>query len=64
MKPNRDGPQDAESESGWTAMPSGSVLTADSERVYMDGHDFAQVRMRDFLFRPRPQGREPGHNDG
>jgi pyruvate decarboxylase len=34
---------------GWTAMPSGSVLTADSDRVHMDGHDFARVRMRDFL---------------
>jgi len=30
-------------------MPSGSVLTADSDRVHMDGHDFARVRMRDFL---------------
>jgi pyruvate decarboxylase len=34
---------------GWTAMPTGSVLTADSERVYLDGHNFARVRLRDFL---------------
>ena len=34
---------------GWTAMPSGSVLIADSDRVYMDGHDFGQVHLHDFL---------------
>jgi pyruvate decarboxylase len=34
---------------GWTAMPTGSVLTADNERVYLDGHDFSRVRLRDFL---------------
>jgi pyruvate decarboxylase len=34
---------------GWTAMPTGSILVADSERVYLDGHDFARVRLRDFL---------------
>ena len=36
---------------GWTAMPTGSILTADNERVYLDGHDFARVRLRDFLSR-------------
>ena len=30
-------------------MPSGSVLTADSDGVHMDGRDFARVHMRDFL---------------
>ncbi|MBV8358558.1 MAG: alpha-keto acid decarboxylase family protein, partial [Deltaproteobacteria bacterium] len=34
---------------GWTAMPSGDVLTADSDRVYLDGHDFPGARLRDFL---------------
>ena len=34
---------------GWTAMPSGSVLTADVGRVHFEGHDFARVRLRDFL---------------
>jgi pyruvate decarboxylase len=34
---------------GWTAMPSGSILIADKDRVYLDGHDFAQIRLRDFL---------------
>jgi pyruvate decarboxylase len=34
---------------GWTATPTGSVFTADDERVYMDGYDFARVRHRDFL---------------
>jgi pyruvate decarboxylase len=30
-------------------MPSGDILTADNDRVYLDGHDFAEVRLRDFL---------------
>jgi indolepyruvate decarboxylase len=35
---------------GWTAMPSGpDVLTADQRRVYMAGHDFTRVHLRDFL---------------
>ena len=35
---------------GWTAMPSGaSVLTADQHRVYLEGHDFGRVHLRDFL---------------
>jgi indolepyruvate decarboxylase len=34
---------------GWTAMPSGDILTADNDRVYLDGHDFAGVHLRDFL---------------
>jgi indolepyruvate decarboxylase len=34
---------------GWTAMPTGSILIADNGRVYLDGHDFARVRLRDFL---------------
>jgi pyruvate decarboxylase len=35
---------------GWTAMPSGSgVLTADTNRVYLDGHDFSRIHLRDFL---------------
>jgi pyruvate decarboxylase len=35
---------------GWTAMPSGAgVLTADQHRVYLDGHDFGRVHLRDFL---------------
>jgi len=34
---------------GWTAMPSGSILITDNERVYLDGYDFARVRLRDFL---------------
>ena len=35
---------------GWTAMPSGAkVLTADTNRVYLDGHDFSRIRLRDFL---------------
>jgi pyruvate decarboxylase len=34
---------------GWTAMPSGSILTADNDRVFLDGHDFDQVRLREFL---------------
>lgn len=35
---------------GWTAMPSGgSVLTADQNRVYLDGYDFGRIHLRDFL---------------
>jgi pyruvate decarboxylase len=35
---------------GWTAMPSGAgVLTADQHRIYMEGHDFGRVHLRDFL---------------
>ena len=35
---------------GWTAMPSGGgVLTADQNRVYLDGYDFGRVHLRDFL---------------
>jgi len=30
-------------------MPTGSILIADNERAYLDGHDFALVRLRDFL---------------
>jgi pyruvate decarboxylase len=34
---------------GWTAIPSGNTLTADDGLVHLEGHDFAQVRLRDFL---------------
>jgi indolepyruvate decarboxylase len=35
---------------GWTAMPSGNnVLTADQERVYLDGCDFGRIHLSDFL---------------
>ncbi|HEX4209255.1 MAG TPA: thiamine pyrophosphate-dependent enzyme, partial [Candidatus Binataceae bacterium] len=35
---------------GWTATPSGSgVLTADPDRVYLEGHDFGRIHLRDFL---------------
>ena len=35
---------------GWTAMPSGAgVLTADQRRVYLEGHDFGRIHLRDFL---------------
>jgi pyruvate decarboxylase len=34
---------------GWTVIPSGSILMADKDRVYLDGHDFAQIHLRDFL---------------
>jgi pyruvate decarboxylase len=35
---------------GWTAMPSGgSILTADQNRVYLDGYDFSRINLRDFL---------------
>jgi indolepyruvate decarboxylase len=35
---------------GWTAMPSGpDVLTADLKRVHLEGHDFSQIHLRDFL---------------
>jgi pyruvate decarboxylase len=35
---------------GWTAMPSGAgVLTADPQRVYLDGQDFGSIHLRDFL---------------
>ncbi len=35
---------------GWTAMPSGpGVLTADLKRVHLEGHDFSQIHLRDFL---------------
>lgn len=35
---------------GWTAMPSGAgVLTADQNRVCLDGHDFGRIHLRDFL---------------
>ena len=35
---------------GWTAMPGGgSVLTADQNRVYLDGYDFGRIYLRDFL---------------
>jgi pyruvate decarboxylase len=35
---------------GWTALPSGpGVLTADQHRVYLEGHDFGRVHLRDFL---------------
>ena len=37
------------STAGWTAMPSGNILTAENDRVYLDGHHFAEVRLRDFL---------------
>ncbi|HKM69562.1 MAG TPA: thiamine pyrophosphate-dependent enzyme [Stellaceae bacterium] len=35
---------------GWTAMPSGAgVLTADQNRVCLEGHDFGRIHLRDFL---------------
>ena len=35
---------------GCTAMPSGAgVLTADQHRVYLEGHDFGRIHLRDFL---------------
>jgi pyruvate decarboxylase len=35
---------------GWTAMPKGAgVLTADPDRVRLDGHDFGRIHLRDFL---------------
>jgi pyruvate decarboxylase len=35
---------------GWTAMPSsGDVLTADQNRVYLDGYDFGRIYLCDFL---------------
>jgi len=35
---------------GWTAMPSGAnVLTADVDRVTLDGYDFGRVRLPDLL---------------
>ncbi|HEY7581078.1 MAG TPA: thiamine pyrophosphate-dependent enzyme [Acetobacteraceae bacterium] len=35
---------------GWTAMPSGpDVMTADPDRVTLEGHDFGHVHLRDFL---------------
>jgi pyruvate decarboxylase len=35
---------------GWTAMPSGpGVLSADLNRVRLEGHDFGGVRLHDFL---------------
>src|SRR5271169_1458158 len=35
---------------GWTAMPSGAgVLTADPQRVYLEGHDFGRIHLRDLL---------------
>jgi indolepyruvate decarboxylase len=35
---------------GWTAMPSGpGVLTADPNRIYLEGHDFGRVHLHDFL---------------
>jgi indolepyruvate decarboxylase len=35
---------------GWTAVPSGAgVLTADQNRVHMDGYDFGRIHLRDFL---------------
>jgi hypothetical protein len=31
-------------------MPSGAgVLTADQHRVYLEGHDFGRIHLRDFL---------------
>jgi len=35
---------------GWTAIPSGpGVLTADQNRVHLDGLDFGRIHLRDFL---------------
>jgi pyruvate decarboxylase len=35
---------------GWTAMPTGAgVLTADQNRVHMQGHHFNRIHLRDFL---------------
>jgi pyruvate decarboxylase len=35
---------------GWTAMPSGAgALTTDPHRVYLEGHDFGRIHLRDFL---------------
>jgi len=35
---------------GWTAMPTGpTALSADQNRVYLEGFDFSGIRLRDFL---------------
>ena len=35
---------------GWTAQPSGpGLLTADQNRVHMDGQEFGRINLRDFL---------------
>jgi pyruvate decarboxylase len=35
---------------GWTAMPSGGgVLTANQNRIYLDGYDFSRIHLTDFL---------------
>lgn len=35
---------------GWTGQPSGpGVLTADQNRIHVDGHEFGRIRLRDFL---------------
>jgi pyruvate decarboxylase len=35
---------------GWTAVPSGAnLLTADQHRVFLEGHDFGRIHLRDFL---------------
>lgn len=35
---------------GWTAEPHGpGVLTADTDRVHFEGHDFGRIHLRDFL---------------
>ncbi len=35
---------------GWTAQPSGpGLLTADQNRVHMNGHEFGRIHLRDFL---------------
>ena len=49
---------------GWTAMPSGEgVLTADQQRVYLEGHDFGRIHLRDFLSGLASKvEKAPGHN--
>jgi pyruvate decarboxylase len=38
-------------------MPSGAgVLTADPHRVYLEGHDFGRIHLRDF---PKANARPP-----
>ncbi|ADW71377.1 alpha-keto acid decarboxylase family protein [Granulicella tundricola] len=35
---------------GWTALPSGpALMTADTNHISFDGHDFSSIQLRDFL---------------